>query len=103
MLRLLPACTLFALPAVIGAGIYPFAKRFTYYPQVLLGLILAWGIIMGEVAMGLDPFESIRIASSIGCLFLASTMWTVIYDVIYAHQDLDDDIKAGIKSMAVLY
>ena len=103
LLPLPTACALCALPAVVGAGIYPFAKRVTYYPQVVLGLILAWGIVMGEVAMGLDPFESAGITASIGCLFLASTMWTIIYDIIYAHQDLDDDIKAGIKSMAVLY
>ncbi|KAM0803201.1 UbiA prenyltransferase family-domain-containing protein [Usnea florida] len=98
-----PACALVALPAIIGAGIYPFAKRVTYYPQVVLGLILAWGFVMGEVAMGLYPFESAEITASVGCLFLASTLWTIIYDFIYAHQDLDDDIKAGIKSMAVLY
>ena len=103
LLPLPPACALVALPAVIGAGIYPFAKRVTYYPQVVLGLILAWGTVMGEVAMGLDPFESTEIIASIGCQFLASSMWTIIYDMIYAHQDLDDDIKAGIKSMAVLY
>ena len=53
--------------------------------------------------MGLDPFESTEIIASIGCQSLASSMWTIIYDMIYAHQDLDDDIKAGIKSMAVLY
>ena len=103
LLRLPPACALFVIPAVIGAAIYPFAKRFSSYPQILLGLTLAWGIIVGEVAMGLDPFESMRITASIGCLFLANTMWTIIYDVIYAHQDIDDDIKAGIGSMAVLY
>ncbi|CAD6575409.1 MAG: hypothetical protein ASARMPRED_007219 [Alectoria sarmentosa] len=103
LLRIPPACALFALPAIVGAGLYPYAKRVTYYPQVVLGLILAWGIVMGEVAMGLDPFQSPKITASIGCLFLASTMWTIIYDMIYAHQDLDDDIKAGIKSMAVLY
>jgi len=103
LLPIPPACAMFALPAVIGAGIYPFAKRVTYYPQVMLGLILAWGIVMGEVAMGVNPFETTKITASIGCLFLGSTMWTVIYDFIYAHQDLDDDIKAGIKSMAVLY
>ena len=103
LLPIPPVCALFALPAIIGAGIYPFAKRVTYYPQVVLGLVLAWGIVMGEVAMGLNPIDSIEITASIGCLFLACAMWTVIYDTIYAHQDLDDDIKAGIKSMAVLY
>ena len=103
LLRLPPACALFVIPAVFGAGIYPFAKRFSSYPQIFLGLTLAWGIIVGEVAMGLDPFDSMRITASIGCLFLANTMWTIIYDVIYAHQDIDDDIKAGIGSMAVLY
>ena len=103
LLPLPPACALVALPAIIGAGIYPFAKRVTYYPQVVLGLTLAWGTVMGEVAMGLDPFESTEMTASIGCLFLASSMWFIIYDVIYAHQDLEDDIKAGVKSMAVLY
>lgn len=103
LLAVRPACAIFALIAVIGAGIYPFAKRVTNYPQIVLGLIIAWGIVMGEVAMGLDPFESTEVTVSIGCLFMASTLWTIIYDTIYAHQDLDDDIKAGIKSLAVLY
>lgn len=103
LLALPPACALVALPAVIGAAIYPFAKRVTYYPQVVLGLTLAWGTVMGEVAMGLDPFKSTEIIASIGCQFLASCMRNIIYDLIYAHQDLEDDIKAGVKSMAVLY
>lgn len=102
-LPLPPACILYSIPAIAGSVFYPYAKRINNYPQIVLGLIIAWGIVMGEVAMGLDPLESTKTTASIGCLFLASTLWTVIYDTIYAHQDLDDDIKVGIKSLAVLF
>ena len=102
---------LYATPSIIAWIYYPWAKRHTNFPQLVLGFCLAWGIIMGSLAIGLEPFnlESLSSGSksfmeySTLCLFLASILWTMIYDTIYAHQDLKDDIKAGIKSLAVLY
>ena len=103
--------TLYAFPSIIGWIYYPWAKRHTHYPQVVLGFCLAWGIVMGSLAMDVDLFTSAmkdsskraRAELSTVCIFLASILWTVIYDTVYAHQDLQDDIKAGIKSLAVLY
>ena len=103
--------TLYAFPSIIGWIYYPWAKRHTYFPQFVLGFCLAWGILMGSLAMEFDLFayamressKTARAESSTICLFLASILWTMIYDTVYAHQDLQDDIKAGIKSLAVLY
>ena len=96
---------LYAIPSIVGWTYYPWAKRHTNFPQLVLGLCLAWGVVMGSVATGLKPFTSwkLGVEYSTLCLFLASTLWTMIYDTIYAHQDLRDDLKAGIKSLAVLY
>ena len=102
---------LYALPDIVAWTYYPWAKRHTNNPQLILGFCLAWGIIMGSQAIALEPFAigvfgsglKPRLEYSIFCLFLASILWTMIYDTIYAHQDLEDDLKAGIKSLAVLY
>ncbi|CAJ2510341.1 Uu.00g050440.m01.CDS01 [Anthostomella pinea] len=87
------------------------AKRHTNFAQVVLGWCLAWGIMMGSCAMGFEPFtggpfgdeEEITVQPSIACLFFACILWTVIYDSIYAHQDLKDDLEVGLKSLAVLF
>ncbi len=102
---------LYAAPGIIGWVYYPWAKRHTNFPQFVLGFCLAWGVIMGSLAMNVEPLGSKtagqgqkpRAELSTLCLFLASILWTVIYDTVYAHQDLKDDIKAEIKSLAVLY
>jgi 4-hydroxybenzoate polyprenyltransferase len=103
---------LYALPAIGGWVYYPWAKRHTDFPQLVLGLCLAWGIVMGSLFIGVEPFTLGSFGSDGGnggvdgstlCLFLACVLWTMIYDTIYAHQDVEDDIKAGIKSLAVLY
>ena len=102
---------LYALPSMITWTYYPWAKRHTNFPQLVLGICLAWGIIMGSLAIGFEPFavgvlghgSKARVESSTLCLFLASILWTMIYDTIYAHLDLNDDVKAGVKSLAVLY
>lgn len=101
---------MYALPSVLAWTYYPWAKRHTNYSQVVLGFCLAWGIVMGSLAEGVDTFAfgpssgpQPAIDYSATCLFFASILWTVIYDTIYAHQDLKDDLKAGIKSLAVLY
>ncbi|KAI9777022.1 MAG: hypothetical protein M1816_004984 [Peltula sp. TS41687] len=102
---------LYALPSIIGSTYYPWAKRHTNFPQLVLGFCLAWGIVMGSLAIGVEPFaigvlgsnSKPNIEYSTLCLFLASILWTMIYDTIYAHQDFKDDVKVGIKSVAVLY
>lgn len=102
---------LYAIPSIIVWTYYPWAKRHTNFPQLVLGFCLSWGIVMGSLSIGLEPFamgvfgsgSKPRVEYSILYLFLASILWTMIYDTIYAHQDLEDDLKAGIKSLAVLY
>ncbi|KAL8664815.1 MAG: hypothetical protein Q9168_007832 [Polycauliona sp. 1 TL-2023] len=101
----------YALPSILLWTYYPWAKRHTSCPQFVLGFVLAWGIIMGSLAMGVEPFAigsmgygvKPRVEISTLCLFVASTIWTMIYDTVYAHLDRKDDLKAGIKSLAVLY
>ncbi|KAI0406580.1 prenyltransferase [Xylaria palmicola] len=97
----LPRTTALAtLPTIVGTTYYPWAKRHTYFPQVVLGFCLAWGIIVGCAAAGEEePWKD----GAALCLVMASVLWTVTYDTIYASLDIQDDIKIGIKSMAVLF
>ena len=103
MLSLLPTqCTYYAIPLIVLLGLYPFAKRVTNYPQVVLGFPVAWGLIMGSTALGVDPFGSpSAVMVATGCFYASNIAWTIIYDTIYAHQDVKDDAKAGVKSIAV--
>jgi len=102
---------LYAIPSILGWTYYPWAKRHTSFPQIVLGFCLAWGVIMGSLAMKLEPFGigalGLRPRSHVHwstlCLFLANILWTMIYDTVYAYLDVEDDRKAGIKSMAVRY
>ena len=104
--RCLPAAAT-VVPWVVG---YPFAKRWTDYPQLVLGVTLAWGLFPGWVVgiehHGFDFFSFGRndddlVKVGLGCLFVAYVAWTVIFDTIYAFQDVKDDIKSGVRSMAV--
>ncbi|CAA9965508.1 UbiA prenyltransferase family [Pyrenophora teres f. maculata] len=89
-----------AIPTIVGTIYYPYAKRHTNLPQLVLGFCLSWGIMVGSSAMGVvKPWTD----PSTICLLTASILWVVLYDTIYAHQDLADDVKIGIKSMAVLF
>ena len=99
---------LWALPLIGSIGFYPYTKRFTTYAQIALGITLAWGTIIGSVALGIDPLELVRNKSwahvaHLACLFAAIVVQTMMVDMIYAHQDLQDDMKAGVFSMAVGY
>jgi 4-hydroxybenzoate polyprenyltransferase len=98
-----PTSAIYAIPSVVIIGLYPLAKRVTHYPQVVLGFAWSWGIIMGFPAMGIDLFapESSTALAAAGTLYAANIAWTVLYDTIYAHQDVKDDTRIGIKSMAV--
>ncbi|MGR3757302.1 MAG: 4-hydroxybenzoate octaprenyltransferase [Tranquillimonas sp.] len=78
-------------------AIYPFAKRFTWWPQVFLGLAFNWGALLAWAAstgtLGWAPV----------LLYLAGIAWTLFYDTIYAHQDKEDDALIGVKSTARLF
>lgn len=83
--------------AIPLAVIYPFMKRYTYVPQFFLGLAFSWGIPMAFAATS----ESIPPIAWL--LFIANILWSVIYDTIYAMVDREDDLRAGIKSTAILF
>ncbi|MCB2102159.1 MAG: 4-hydroxybenzoate octaprenyltransferase [Rhodobacterales bacterium] len=79
--------------AIVAA--YPFMKRFTYWPQVVLGLAFNWGALMGWAAVyG-------RLDAPALLLYAAGILWTLGYDTIYAHQDKEDDALIGLKSTAL--
>ncbi|MDH3668876.1 MAG: 4-hydroxybenzoate octaprenyltransferase [Paracoccaceae bacterium] len=85
VISLLPVC------------IYPFAKRFTWWPQLFLGIAFNWGALLGWAAhdggLSLPPIY----------LYLAGIAWTLHYDTIYAHQDREDDELIGVRSTARLF
>jgi 4-hydroxybenzoate polyprenyltransferase len=78
-------------------AIYPFMKRITYWPQIVLGLAFSWGALMGWAAafgrLGAPPL----------LLYAGSIAWVMGYDTIYAHQDREDDALIGVKSTALLF
>lgn len=75
--------------------VYPFMKRITYWPQAVLGLTFTWGALLGWAAVRGD-LQAPAIVLYVACFF-----WTLGYDTIYAHQDKEDDLIAGIKSSAL--
>jgi 4-hydroxybenzoate polyprenyltransferase len=83
--------------ALFPVAIYPFAKRFTWWPQVFLGLAFNWGAMLAWTAhAGALHWPAV-------ILYLAGISWTLFYDTIYAHQDTEDDALIGIKSTARLF
>ncbi len=83
--------------ALAVAALYPFMKRYTYYPQVVLGAAYSWGILMCFTAeRGVLPPEA-------WVLFIANVVWTVGYDTYYAMADREDDLKIGVRSTAILF
>lgn len=78
-------------------AIYPFMKRITYWPQIVLGLAFSWGALMGW------PAWFGRLDWPPGLLYAGSIAWVIGYDTIYAHQDRDDDALVGVKSTALLF
>lgn len=83
--------------AVALAATYPFMKRYTHMPQVVLGAAFGWSIPMAFAA------QSNSIPAEAWWLFLANLCWTVAYDTYYAMVDRDDDIKIGVRSTAILF
>jgi 4-hydroxybenzoate polyprenyltransferase len=88
---------LLALAGALLTALYPFMKRFTYLPQVHLGLAFSWTIPMAYAAHtgGVPPVAWL--------LLIGNLIWTVAYDTIYAMVDRDDDLRVGVKSTAILF
>ena len=103
---LVAACILFTynnfaialgVASLVLVAVYPFAKRFTWWPQVFLGLAFNWGALLlwaaHQGSLGWPPV----------LLYAAGVVWTLFYDTIYAHQDREDDALIGVKSTARLF
>jgi 4-hydroxybenzoate polyprenyltransferase len=94
-------CFWYATPSLLLVTLYPLAKRVTYYPQFVLGLTFSWGAMMGFPALGIDLLSNQAALTAASCLYASNVAWTVLYDMIYAHMDIKDDVQAGIKSIAL--
>ena len=98
MLLFLPIETFYcALGGLVLAFIYPFMKRYTHLPQVVLGMAFSWGIPMSFTAMG-KPLDL-----TCWLLYFGNLAWTVVYDTQYAITDREYDLKIGVKSTAILF
>jgi len=86
-----------ALVGALLASTYPFFKRFTHLPQVVLGIAFSWGIPMAFAA------ENAAVPLIAWWLLVVNTLWTVIFDTLYAMVDREDDLAVGIKSTAILF
>ena len=100
LLQFPTACLYYGVPSLVLVGTYPLAKRITNYPQVVLGLAFSWGAVMGFPALGVDLMTDLVAAKAAALLYTSCVAWTVLYDMIYAHMDIRDDEKVGIKSIA---
>jgi 4-hydroxybenzoate polyprenyltransferase len=94
-------CLWYGIPSLALVATYPLAKRVTYYPQFVLGLTFSWGAIMGFPALGVDLLANAAALQAASLLYASNIAWTVLYDMVYAHMDIKDDAKAGIKSIAL--
>jgi 4-hydroxybenzoate polyprenyltransferase len=83
--------------SLLPVAVYPFAKRFTWWPQVFLGIAFNWGALLAWVA----HTSSLSLTPII--LYISGIAWTLFYDTIYAHQDTEDDALIGVKSTARLF
>ncbi|MBU2534201.1 MAG: 4-hydroxybenzoate octaprenyltransferase [Alphaproteobacteria bacterium] len=86
-----------AISSLVLVAAYPFAKRFTYWPQVVLGLTFNWGVLVGWASVTGE-------LSATALMFYAGAVtWTIGYDTIYAHQDKEDDALLGLRSTALRF
>jgi 4-hydroxybenzoate polyprenyltransferase len=92
-----PAAVALGIASLGLVAIYPFAKRFTWWPQVFLGLAFTWGAPLAWAA------HAGGLAAPVAPLYLAGVAWTLFYDTIYAHQDREDDALIGVRSTARLF
>ena len=86
-----------AFLAVGLAALYPFTKRYTYYPQVALGAAYSCSILLAFSA------EQGSVPNEVWLIYIANLLWTIAYDTYYAMSDREDDLKIGVKSTAVLF
>jgi 4-hydroxybenzoate polyprenyltransferase len=86
-----------AVASLAIVAIYPFMKRITYWPQVVLGFAFNWGALLGWTAVH-NSFSYAALA-----LYAGGVFWTLAYDTIYAHQDKEDDVLIGVKSTALRF
>src|SRR6202000_1270310 len=85
------------IASLVIVAVYPFMKRITWWPQIVLGLAFSWGALMGfAVTFG-------TLGATAFALYAGSIAWVIGYDTIYAHQDAEDDALIGIKSTALLF
>jgi 4-hydroxybenzoate polyprenyltransferase len=143
LMLLPPVCSVYAIPAIVGWFCYPLAKRVTYYPQVVLGFPMAWGVYVGAASMGADPLhfeplldslvaivqhqsasfthmsldlggsstrpsvlgaiQGITVDWPITAFYVANVLWTLLYELVYSHQDAAEDSAAGVKNLVLLY
>ncbi|GIK81651.1 MAG: 4-hydroxybenzoate octaprenyltransferase [Pseudorhodoplanes sp.] len=85
------------IASLATVAVYPFLKRFTYWPQVGLGLAFSWGALMGW------PAVFGRLDAPAFVLYAGAIFWVIAYDTLYAHQDREDDALIGIRSTAILF
>jgi len=85
------------IASLVIVAVYPFMKRITWWPQIVLGLAFSWGALMGFAV------TQERIDATALTLYAGSILWVIGYDTIYAHQDSEDDALIGIKSTALLF
>ena len=97
LLTLNTTAILLGFASLALVAIYPFAKRFTWWPQIFLGLAFNWGILLAYAA------HTGSISVPIIILYVSGISWTLFYDTIYAHQDTEDDALIGVKSTARLF
>lgn len=94
-------CLYYGIPSLLLVATYPLAKRVTNYPQFVLGLTFSWGAMMGFPALGIDLLVDTHALIAASCLYASCVAWTIVYDMIYAYQDIKYDSAAGIKSIAL--
>ncbi|UZD90212.1 4-hydroxybenzoate octaprenyltransferase [Cognatishimia activa] len=97
LLTFYPNAIVLGFIAVIPVLIYPFAKRFTWWPQLFLGIAFNWGALLAWTAHS----NSLQWPAVV--LYLSGITWTLFYDTIYAHQDKEDDALIGVRSTARLF
>ncbi len=88
---------LLSLGGVLLAGIYPFMKRYTHMPQIVLGMAFGWSVPMAFAA------QTNSVPKIAWLIYVVTVLWAVIYDTMYAMADRIDDLKIGVKSTAILF
>ncbi|MCJ1355672.1 MAG: Para-hydroxybenzoate--polyprenyltransferase, mitochondrial precursor (PHB:polyprenyltransferase) [Icmadophila ericetorum] len=96
-------CVFYSLPSIALIILYPLGKRFTHYPQVILGFTWSYGFVIAFPAMGVDLLSSPTALRTAACFYGSGIAWTIFYDTIYAHQDIQDDKREGVKSIAIKF